>query len=253
MVRKIKDLQEKDNYVELILSSLKYNEEASDVLNRLRKGESYQSIAKTLGEPHKPPIPGIPLDLSPDSQLRLSRTIRDYQIDAARERDPDSGLIQGGHWTNVTHDAALIEHLFALYFTWAHPVHMLFSQTHFTASYRQQSNLYCTSALVNAICAMGCNYFDASEEHNPQGLDPVEMRERFMDEARSLLTPEQCRKLTAMQALAIMFLTELCSAKGSRAASYLSTAATELKRSLDSEYSTEVTEITRWGIYSLCV
>ena len=250
MVRKIKDLQEKDNYVEHILSALRYDRKTAEVLDRLRGGESYQSIAELLGEP---PIPGIPSDISPSCQLKLTKTIRDYQIDAAHERDPDSGLIKDGHWTNVTYDTDLIEHLFALYFTWAHPVHMLFSQPHFTASYRQQSNLYCTSALVNAVCAMGCNYFDTSEKHNQQGHDLDELREKFMDEARSLLTTEQCRKLTAVQALAIMFLTDLCSGKGSRAASYLNTAATQLKWSLNPEYPTQVTEITRWGIYTLCV
>jgi hypothetical protein len=101
---------------------------------------------------------------------------REYDV-LSRKNSPqcasetsDQGMksISSFQWTSVTSDPALLDHLFQLYFSWVHPVHTLFSEGHFVDSYRRQSNQYCSSILVNSMCAMACHLCtnpEAAEVH----------------------------------------------------------------------------------------
>ena len=250
MVQKIKDLQQENDFIESIFRALTSGGVGPQVLDRLRNGESYQSIADSLGEA---PLSNLP-SLSPNSERALSKALKDYDLDAARERDPDSGLIERKHWTNVTSDSTVVEHLLTLYFTWVHPMHMLFSRPHFWSSYKNRSDVYCTSALVNALCAMGCLYLDTDGEHQgaPQ-TDPEALRDKFMNEARSQIKPSQYQKTITIQTFAVMFLVEMSSGRGSKAGSYIRLAAETLSKKPSTEYNTEAMEVTRLGVYALNV
>ena len=248
MVREIKDLKQENNWVEQILRAVIGGGNEREILERLKNGESYQSIAEKLDRPPFAESGG----LSPTSQRQLSAALMDYEMDIAGQRDPESGILHEGRWTSITSDPELVEHLFSLYFSWVHPVHMLFSRNHFMSSYRNEANLYCSSSLVNAICAMGCLLLGEKGRFSTQeGLDPVMLRMKFMGEARSLIKPEHYTKWTTIQTFAVMFLVELGQGQGSRASSYIRLAGDAVNSLRDDKYSTEAMRISKWGIYAL--
>lgn len=248
MVREIRDLQAKNNWVEQILRAISADGNGPEIIQRLKDGESYQSVAERLG---RPPFADLP-DLSPTSQRQLTDLLMDYDKDATGDRDSESGIRHDGEWTSVTSDHGFIDHLFSLYFTWVHPVHMLFSRNHFLSSYRNQSNLYCSSALVNAICAMGCLFVGEKGKYSTEdGSDPEKLRTLFMKESHSLIKPEHYNKTTILQTFAVLFLVELGHGQGARASAYIRLAGDAMNSLRENHYSTEAMEITKWGIYAL--
>jgi len=87
-------------------------------------------------------------------------------------------------WTAVTSDAAILEHLFRLYFTWVHPVHTLFNEHRFADSYRRHSEDYCSPVLVNALCAMACHLNLMANEDE---VDFEQLGLEFSDAAKEIL------------------------------------------------------------------
>ena len=248
MVREIRDLQAKNNWVEQILRAISLDDNGPEIIECLKNGESYRSVAEKF---RRPPFADIE-DLSPTSQRQLSDALMDYEKDSVGQRDSESGIRHDGEWTSVTSDHELINHLFALYFTWAHPANMLFSRNHFLSSFRNKANLYCTSSLVNAICAMGCLFMGEKGKYSTEdGTDPQKLNERFMDEARSLIKPKHYNKRTTVQAFAVMFLVEMGQGQGARASSYIRLAGDAINSLRDHAYSTDAMEVTKWGIYAL--
>jgi len=250
MIREIKSLREKNNWVERILRAIRADDDGAAIVDRLRNGESYEAISKTL---NRPPFSELP-QLSPKSRVQLTKAIAEYSMDMEGERN-GGNLMPGASWTNVTDNENLMDTLMALYFTWVHPVHMLFSENHFMASYKNRSDLYCTSALVNAICALGCHLLGIGEEERKMwpGIDMEVLREKFLKETLEKLPQDSQPKMTTIQSYGILFLTDLGSGKGSRASHYIRLAGDALNSRLEHHYATEAMEITRWGIYSLNV
>ena len=187
-------------------------------------------------------------------QVQLTKAIAEYDLDLEGERNAGD-LPPGSRWTNITSDNDLIDHLMALYFAWVHPAHMLFSENHFLASYKNRSDLYCTTCLVNVICAMGCHLFDVNPEDSGKwrNIDSLQLRERFMEEARNNLPHENQPKMTTIQTFAIMFLVDLGSGQASKASVYIRNAGEMLDTRLQHHHSTESMEVMRWGIYALNV
>lgn len=250
MIREIKALREKNNWVERILSAIRNDGEGAAIIERLRKGESYEAISKSL---NRPPLAEF-AQLSPKSQTQLTKAIAEYAMDLEGERNAGN-LMPGTSWTNVTDNNDLIDNLMALYFAWVHPVYMLLSETHFMASYKNNSDLYCTSALVNAICAMGCRLLSVTEDEPGDWptIDTETLGQKFQREALERLPQDSQPKVTTIQSYALLFLVDLGSGKGSRASHYIRLAGDALNTRLEYHYSTEAMEITRWGIYSLNV
>jgi len=123
-------------------------------------------------------------------------------------------------WTSVTSNTAILDHLFQLYFAWIHPVHTLFHEGHFVNSYKRQSRDYCSSILVNAICAMACHL------HSTEHADDVDFEQlggRFSDAVKFNINPED-RTVTTIQAFAVMFLVDCAQAHGLRGSAYLKIA-----------------------------
>ena len=253
MIQKIHQLENDYSCVEQIIRALSSGEKGEDIINRLRNGQSYQSIAESLGPLPLGSFPAI-ADLSPGSQRNFSLAINDYDKDVMMERRTPAGPVRGGTWTTITSDQALIHHLLKLYFTWVHPVHMVFSRPHFMASFDNHDDVYCTSALVNAICAMACHLFVTKHDEGFElGLDPKDLRERFMLEARTLVQELPAEKLAVVQTYAVMFLVDLSSGIGATSASYIRLAADAIDQRVESGYSSQAAEMTKWGIYSLSV
>ncbi|KAH6699925.1 putative nitrogen assimilation transcription factor nirA [Leptodontidium sp. MPI-SDFR-AT-0119] len=135
-----------------------------------------------------------------------------------------SGVSSTSRWTSVTSDTVVLDHLFQLYFAWVHLVHTLFSEDRFADSYKRQLDNYCSSVLVNAICAMAC-YLSSAAEADETDLE--RLGGEFSDVVCVNIDPGD-KRITTVQAFAVMFLVDCARANSLRASSYLRVATNSL-------------------------
>lgn len=234
-------LEEKNDWIECIMESLKDDSQGTEIIRRLKRGEAHRDIAEWLGRP----MTAGTNNLSPTSELQLSEAIEKYHRDFVSNHDPR-------FWIGVTIDPCLIEHLIHLYFTWIHPVHMLFDEGKFLDSFKNCVDTYCSSSLVNAICAMSCYLLHKSWDNDEDiQLATSSLRIRFMDEARSSLKDTDNDRMTVIQTYAILFLAELSSGNGRTATSHLRLAAELLIDKQQAKMSRDSEEISSWGLLTL--
>ena len=238
LVKQIKELKAKDHFTEQILQTLSAGENVSDILDRLRKGETYESIVEWLDRSSM----GDFETLSPRESQHSIHEISDHEMGGINSVPL--------HWTTVTSDKAILDHLFQLYFSWVHPVHTLFNERRFVDSYKNlQVDHYCSSVLVNAICAMACHLHSVAS-----GDDFEHLGEEFSEAVRMTIDGEDTR-VTTIQAFAVMFLVDCARANVLRAAAYLRIATNRLASAtrLDSEGFSDVWKNTVCGIRNLNV
>ena len=247
-----RELQETTEWLNIILETIRQDGHDREIIARLRAGETHQGIADWLiGQVQVQKS----ITLSGPSRKGLLNVVRGFEKDYRTEdniRRIESGQSNKPEiiWTQISDSSTLIQHLLDLYFTWVHPVHMLFSEHEFLQAFRSNESRYCSSSLVNAICAMGCHLleYDGSSKVEPQKA--ATLREGFLAEARKSLTPELYLDMTSIQSLAIMYLVEVSSAKARSAMGYLRCAVENIRTAKDGQ-SVESYEITRWGINTL--
>ena len=256
-----RDFQQTSEWQGIILQTIGQNGHDRDTIRRLREGQSYQAIADWLVA-QNPEYRTIGLE--PSTHHTLTDVVKIFETQSkAHDRLPrtEASLLTGTPWTNVSGDQRLIGHLFDLYFTWVHPVHMLFSELDFKREFHEATtktdSRYCSASLVNAICAMGCHLLESenSEEGKSitdvrKGLNAATLREGFMGEAKSPISPQTYHKLTSTQTLAVMYLVEISSGRARSAIGYLRSAA-EGMNSLNQDQSAEAVELTFWGLKTL--
>lgn len=241
LVEENDSLGERNVWIELIIESLKNDRQGTEIIRRLKRGETHQAIAEWLGRP----LTANTKDLSPSSERQLSEAIESYHRDFIDNHDPR-------YWTDVTRDVNLIEHLLKLYFAWIHPVHMLFDEVHFMTSLRACSDTYCSAGLVNAVCAMACHLFRTGLDDDLAAQIAIDsLREQFMAEARSNIKEADYGKMTVIQTYAIMFLTELGAGSGQTVTSHLRLATESLFAKKHAEQSRESEEVASWGVLTL--
>ena len=169
---------------------------------------------------------------------------------------------RGSTWTTVTNDLAFVEKLLALYFTWSHPFYVLFSRECFYKDFKAGREKYCSSLLVNAICAYACHLTD-----DPAGrTDPSNFRtagDHFFAEAKRLLFEDETPSLTTTQALCIMSMREPSTGRDSSGFSYIGRCirmCVELGLHLNNGASPalsltpseiEVRKVTFWGFFTV--
>ncbi len=113
-------------------------------------------------------------------------------------------------WTDISRDEDFFEQMIILHLTWIHPMCMLVNEARFLASFRDSSGVYCSPALVNAICAMSRHVLRTTWNNDQQTKDAIDFfQSRFVDETVSLMKSADCGKMTAIQTYAITFLVEL--------------------------------------------
>ena len=247
-----RDLQETSDWQRIILDTIGSNGHDSEIIMRLRAGESHQSIADWLCKQH--PISSN-LGIVPASQRSLIDVVKNLELHYQEE----DGLSRTGNasgaevqWTKVSSSQTLIGHLFDLYFTWVHPVHMLFSELDFKHSFRTYDTTYCSSPLVNAICAMGCHLLENNEyDLMRKDIDSTTLREGFLEEARENLLPDSYHEMTSIQTFAVMYLVDVSSGKARNATGYLRSAVDNLKSTNGDKQSAEARELSEWGIQTL--
>lgn len=236
-----------------ILETIGSNGHDREIISRLRKGDSLQTIAEWLHHENPDFVRGLG---PPATHRRLIDVVKLYEMQCQVEDDLSRQSLSPSEaeipWTKVTISHKLIEHLFDLYFTWVHPVHMLFSELDFKNDFRENMETNCSASLVNAICAMGCGLLEGEDVGDRRNrIDAATLRDGFMNEARATLTPDSYAYMTSIQTLAIMFLVELGSGKARKAIGYLRSAVDNLKNSSESPLSEEANEITVWGLHTL--
>lgn len=239
LIKQIKDLRTKDHLTEKILTTLSQStsDQIPGILQRLRNGDSYAAIVEWLGHASVEDYDGV----SPRESQQSTFEQSDHEM---------SGLANAAfRWTVVTTDTAIFDHLFQLYFAWVHPVHTLFSEGHFVESYKRPSPQFCSSALVNAICALSCHLHTYSESDE---IDFEQLGQRFSEAARLTLDPNDESLITA-QAFAVMFLVDSAQGRCLRGAGYLKISSQMLLtiNIADYERFPEVTQQTFRGIRSL--
>jgi len=126
---------------------------------------------------------------------------------------------QQGAWTNVAVSSDFIEHLFKLYFTWQHSFYVLFEEDKFWYSYKTRDTKYCSSLLVNAICAYASHFSDLPQAREDAN-DPKTAGNHFFTEAKRLLYEDERTCLTSAQALAVMGIRETSAGRESNGFQY---------------------------------
>lgn len=234
-----------------ILDILTNNGHIDEIIRRLRAGDERTSIAGWL---HRQPELQAYMERTVEKQVSLNNIIENVEKRYQWSTSADASQITTHRWTEVTSSQPLIQHLFELYFTWVHPNHMLFAEGSFLESYHSGDGTYCSSALVNAICAMSCHLLDSPAPGvSPRDVkDSTKLRAGFMAQARSTLKPARRLSMPSLQAFSVMFLVDLSSGNARSAAGYLRCAADHLtaQGSADQDWTREY-EITQWGIHTL--
>ncbi|KAL8801734.1 MAG: hypothetical protein Q9182_004273 [Xanthomendoza sp. 2 TL-2023] len=242
-------LQDLHEWQQIILDTIGRNGHDRDIIKKLRDGESSEEIARWLCR--QKPISNH-LHIVPAHERGLVDIVDAFEHHYRREdglgRDKRSDTLRL-RWTEVTASGTLLGHLFDLYFTWVHPIHMLFSEVDFKNSFRDNSDTYCSSALVNAICAMACHLVDASDLDDEVDIDALAAA--FMNQARHEVLPQNYALLTSVQALAVMYLADLSSCKARSATGYLRASVEFLTAAELDGQSPAAHEISSWGIQTL--
>ncbi|KAL8923039.1 MAG: hypothetical protein Q9208_004851 [Pyrenodesmia sp. 3 TL-2023] len=247
--QKNEGLQLVHDWQRIILETIGKNGHDREIIKKLRAGEPAQAIADWLCEQNPiqhqmhvvPPGERSLLDIVDAFEEQLRR-------DDGRGRGKGSDTLHWG-WTTVSLSQTLLGHLFDLYFTWVHPVHMLFSENDFRDSYTNNDETYCSSALVNAICAMACHLMDPNDTDTDVDID--KLMTGFMNQARQEVRPQNYMHLTSVQALAVMYLADLSSGKARSATGYLRASVEFLKAAELDGQSAKAREISLWGIQTL--
>lgn len=245
-------LREEGAWQRIILQTIGSNGHDREIIKKLRAGESHQSIADWLV--HRNPDLGT-LGAKSSTHRELVDVVKIFEAqcqgdDGLERFSPETSSEL--RWTKVCTSQKLVGHLFDLYFTWVHPVHMLFSEMDFKVEFKHDLDTYCSPSLVNAICAMACHFLDGDNARDRRNVvDSATLRDGFMAEARTTLTPETFHHMTSIQSFAIMYLVELSSGKARSAVGYLRSALENLKASSGPQQSEGAKEITFWGIQTL--
>lgn len=187
-------LGEKNDLLEIVVQSLRDDQQSKEIMHYLKRGENIRSIAERLGRPFIADLRSI----SPESERRLDTAIEQYRQGWIESQDPC-------FWTNVTNDPVLVEHLMTLYLTWVHPLHVLFDEEEFMSSFRKCEDLYCSPSLVNAMCAMACHVLRSEWRRDDSvqgGID--HLQRKFMDEVEELLRDGKAPTMVAIQTWAVV-------------------------------------------------
>jgi hypothetical protein len=249
-VKDIRELREEKHFMERIFEALSHDERVPEVLERLKRQEMYESIVDWLGPS---PLHGIARSPMQDFETLSPRESHHSTFEGS-DHEMEGVHSTSFRWTTVTSNHAVLNHLFQLYFAWVHPVHTLFNEGLFVDCYKRHVDNYCSSVLVNAICAMACHLHSTSEGHENLEIDFKQLGMAFSEAVRADIVGED-KKVTTIQAFAVMFLVDCARSNTPRAAAYLKVATTKLPSiaTLDSAGFNEVLKSTVRGIRSLNV
>lgn len=129
-------------------------------------------------------------------------------------------------------------------------------------SFYSGRDTYCSEALVNAVCAMACHLLEspATSSYHMEPHDVWELRNAFVDEARSHIQPQIKMDMLTLQSMAVLALVQISQGHARSAMSYLRVAAEEVDRAELPLHGMpvprmhkEITNVSKWGITTLSV
>ena len=218
---------EKDRWIENIIRLLS-NQNSSDLPNKLLLDAIRHAPTTSRHDT--------------GSLLEYSERLDDVDMEGTFESEMSRPTI------SVLSDDALLHHLMALYFTWVHPVHMLFSERHFMASFQASDSKYCSVSMINAICAVGCCYMT---EEDGNDVDPKGLGQRLYQDARHAIRMEEGMSPVSAVSYAILFLYEMSQGQARNASSHLRLSIESLRQVGKDQWTEESFEISLWGIHAL--
>ena len=229
--------------LENIEEQLTHGQPREDVLSRLRLA-STQPVTYDADPLKMQPLQEIVEIVERDCRTRLQR----QNID--ERKAPECS------WTSITTDSLLINHLIDLYFTYVHPVHMLFWEDRFRSSFEDHGP-ECSRSLLSAVCAMACHFYGQARyesEARQQSLGMgvlTPLRRAFEDEAKAALSNSPQNELLKAQAMGLLYLLGLSAGQTTKAVGYLKAAVDCLTESDIRTSKTVTSELTVIGIQSL--
>ena len=189
---------------EEIVRRLRMREDITSILNAIKLGAPLQPLKG--GEPET--AQGIEAEYSQKEQTfgQVQGSTRHFaEVTSSSQHQSTSLTPATGmqSWTTVTEDAAFINHLLALYFCWQHPFFQTFSEHSFREDMAAGRTRFCSSLLVNSVCAAGSLFSDQPEARQ-KTLE-------FFDEAVRLLHQIEGPSVTSVAATYL-----LCHVEGAR-------------------------------------
>lgn len=271
MIRKIKILEEKkaelahstkqkDLYIESIFETLSTAGCSAELIERLRSAQSQQYLeipAYDRSEDRSDDIgrssPDSVRSFSPAFERRLPDVVARIEQVMSINTDQQTTEVSnvaptGAQWMSKATRQALTEHLLELFFAWVHPVHTLFSERHFSASFRNGDGVYACPSLVSAACALGSLYLVIPDAETK---DMRLLTERFLDDVREDIVRVKLDSPMFAATYALMFLAELGLGHGRKAAPYLRLAAESLSNINKQGVDIDAVDIISAGVVNL--
>jgi hypothetical protein len=275
--RDIRQLREENEKRDVILEAIRKGSEGEvdDIIHLVRANpdEPYDSIAESIKRMSINPAKRLGEALILEGELeQFSARSPLIKADETRHYGHTSNLAlmrseddlspktvdQFGTWTNVTNDVGLIQH----YFTWSHPIYLLFPEELFLHDLHRKRLEYCSPMLVNAVLAVACNYLDRPEARADVN-DLTTLGNQFFTEAKRLLDEDDRSCLTTVQALGAMSIRQAMNnedSSGWKYAGQMIIMAIELGLHMtyhvkpngeETATEAEARRITFWGSYVL--
>ena len=285
----LQSLRDRQDSTDQLLSALTEPELSGQVLERLRAGQSLDSILSWANEARSSSGTVSGDTLSGGTTTRSGSTLAALSEHASREAGqrlekssedktpaadypgytfrPDQVLWPQGlpstaasseAWTAISSDPTLIRHLLALYFCWEYPIFASLSREHFVEDFYEGRHRYCSPLLVNSMLALGSRWSTASTSRaNSDHVHPT--GESFFAESVRLLSQETDRRsLTTVQALGLMSMREMSCGRDAEGRYY---AIQSIRLAVDMGLHRKINEgdldllyvqaSTFWGAFSL--
>lgn len=188
---------------------LRLHEDVSTVVAAAKAGSLLQPLSIREAES----TPGIEAEYSSGAQtFGLVKGTATHATRVVQTRSPDTHTpaLMNQPWTTVTADDDFLNHLLSLYFTWQHSFFQGFPDVLFQEDMLHGRTKYCSSLLVNAICAAGC-LLSTRPQARRDPNDPKTAGLDFFDEAVRLLNEDATPSITTTAALYL-----LCHVEGNR-------------------------------------
>ncbi|KAI5861014.1 nitrogen assimilation transcription factor nirA [Durotheca rogersii] len=232
---------------------------------------SHSQTVSTRSDSHPDLMQWTPSEGPPNSRVGVwlqDQSAAAVTTDGPRYRGVDQVLapldspdmkVPPGTWTIVTADAALVQHLLALYFCWEYPTFASLSKEHFMKDFLNGRSRYCSPILVNALLALGCR-FSTQPNTRANSNDPRTAGDHFFQEALALFYGEtNHHNLTTIQALGIMSIREASCGRDSESWFYAGQSIRlafemglhRLQPDGDDEDEIAVQAATFWGAFAL--
>ena len=146
--------------------------ELGEIIRRLKAHEDVSQILDSVATNSLlQPLNQNKADISPGLEAAYSGAYQTFGlVKRAQSQDlrgrypPDAhSPFNNRPWTQVTDDQEFIEHLLSLYFSWQHSFFQNFPEKLFREDMATGRTKYCSTLLVNAICAAGSLLSDRPE------------------------------------------------------------------------------------------